>query len=573
MPSFNRPLLPGFLKRLDNYLLKNKPDIWTTRVHLTVWYSLLTTITLCALYYLANGDARTARFERSWMPYISTICAVGLIVYVIYVVRFNVFKRFGNLKIAKHGALQFIYITIAIGSIGLPAVVPNITEAFWAHQQYTKSEIIKDARAINFQYHLLDQTLGLNWNSTRIKVVSDTNDAHLVYWMSRAEYNEKLRRDSIAAMQPNATTIGPNNNNAIAVAEAVVETMAAEAQDYQEKFFKTWLPYVTRNQADLEKTPFGEIDAYVHQSIIDSILKQKDSIINKGNGEYILYDCPNLHTCNAPFSRDEDYRDSDSASAMQSSKKIYDALNAYQKPLDFNKELTKFDTLCNKYITPLALNEIIESNSSGQIDRKDAMIRAVENSMDNIATKMDQASFRNIFIRFNFILIGAMCLSVLLLIFRHSTPRAFWLSALSFILLFILTVLIADSTRSFNNPQFVLFAYSLLFILIAFSTYSATRRTLFHGIGINIAVLALCALPTLIFSVITTMAQEALQNAESMHIYTPTQNEIIAQLQARVDTLDRFTFYLPLVTLIICIALFAFVIAPLYKKWYSMPSN
>jgi hypothetical protein len=567
MPSFNRPLVPGFLKRLDNYLLKNKPDLWSTRVHLTIWYSLLATIVVTGLYYLANGDARADRFERTWVPYTLTLSVIGLIIYIFYVVRFNVFKRFGNLNIFKHGAMQFVCTTAAIASLALPNIVPIIAEGIWAHAQYTKVEIAQDAAQINFQYHIVERTADQPWSNSSVKIVSDTNDPHLVVWIDSATYYQQLRQDSITA------GLILNDGSYDAQAAVAQAAQAALISGGTSKMIKTWKPYAARNDAHSEDIVFGNTDIFIHESIADSLLRQQDSIVSKGNNEFIFYSCPDLITCSSPFEQVDDEQINDSTILLSSNMKIYYKLKAYKTQTDPNAELNKFYYLYNKYITARQKDKLSTDTYGNQSDRNNATVREVEDSMDNIARKMEQCSARNLLMSFNAVIIAAMCFSILLLIFRHTTSKAFWLSALTFILLFILTALVAISIRSFNHPQYLLLAYSLVFILIACTTYSASHRTLFHGIGINIAVLALCALPATIFSVLYLNAQEAYGNIASTQISTPAQKAMLMQVATKVERFENTLTYLPLITCVICIALFAFLIAPLYKKWYSMPSN
>jgi hypothetical protein len=566
MPSFNRPLVPGFLKRLDNYLLKNKPDLWSTRLHLTIWYSLLATIVVTALYYLANGDAREETFEHTWLPYVMTICSLGLIVYIIYVVRFNVFKRFGNLNIVQHGAMQFICSVVAIASIGLPAVVPQIAEGLWADKQFPKLEVAQDARQINFQYHLIEKTAEEPWKDTEYKVVSDTNDDHLIVWMDSTEYAVKLRQDSIRAGLLSYKYYNPGR--AVEEAVALDDTAVTKIKN-----IKTWRPYAENNSSYADNDIFGNLDVVIHERIKDSIFKQQDSIVTKSNNRFIFYDCPNFQTCNSPFGRMAYGDIVDSALALEPDMKIYYQLKAYKKPINLGAENKKFDMLCSKYLTNSQINSLGEREYQSQQDRNNMKLKEVEDSMDKIADKMKQRILKSIFLLFNIMLISAMCFTILLLIFRHTTQKVFWISALVFMLLFILTALIGVSTRSFKHPDYIAYFYSAVFVLIALSTYSASHRTIFHGIGINIAVILSSCLPLCIFVTHFHNTQEELYSAEALDIYTPEQLALIQQLQTEVDKLKFLLGCMPVISFIICILLFAFVIAPLYKKWYSMPSN
>jgi hypothetical protein len=566
MPSFNRPLVPAFLKTLDNYLLKNKPDLWSTRVHLTVWYSLLTTLVVTALYYLANRDAREETFDNTWFPYVMILCALGLIIYLFYVVRFNVFKRFGNLNIYKHGARQFLFTFIAMASMCMPLVLPSIAEGFWANNQYSEKEIIKDAEDINFQYHIIEKSAELTWASEQVKVVTDTNDVHLVRWMDSAEYYEKLRRDSINVLLENNYT---NEKNAAVVVAAASEQNISN--DTTKRNIKTWTPISYRREVDVEKVPFGDIDVFIHKAYFDSLVKHKDSVVSKGKNIYIFYTCPDLQTCSSPFTEIVYDKNNGAEIKPPSDKAIYYKLKAYGKPNDAKTESDKFEKLISKYITDDQRLERANEYNASATETNNSRVREVEESMRNIENKMEQNQIGRLVLYFNGVLITAICLTLILLIFRHTTQRTFWLSALSFILLLILTSLLLISTRTNDNLEYIYIIYTLVFGTIAATTYYATHRTLKHGISINIAILGVCALPAVIYGIIESAARQAVYSAEQMHINTATQRALITALQSKLDNIDAFGAFMPSICLLMCLLLFAFVFAPIAKRWYSMP--
>ncbi len=49
--------MPGFLKKVDQKLLLNKPDVWSTRTHLVLYYGILFILLLAGLCFL-EIDAR-----------------------------------------------------------------------------------------------------------------------------------------------------------------------------------------------------------------------------------------------------------------------------------------------------------------------------------------------------------------------------------------------------------------------------------------------------------------------------------------------------------------------------------
>lgn len=49
--NWTKVLIPGFLKQFDGWLLKNKPDIWRTRIHYVLFYSAIVSNLLVFAFY------------------------------------------------------------------------------------------------------------------------------------------------------------------------------------------------------------------------------------------------------------------------------------------------------------------------------------------------------------------------------------------------------------------------------------------------------------------------------------------------------------------------------------------
>ncbi|MBK8087281.1 MAG: hypothetical protein IPK31_04630 [Chitinophagaceae bacterium] len=118
-----RPLAPTFLNKLDDYLLLNKPVTWTARTHLAAYYSLLFVLVLTLLCFIVPDDVRSDSSVFIWTTLTGILSVLGFIVWCIYLLRFNVFKRFG----AAHpfdGLKPFLLYFIAIGLMVLPGYIP-----------------------------------------------------------------------------------------------------------------------------------------------------------------------------------------------------------------------------------------------------------------------------------------------------------------------------------------------------------------------------------------------------------------------------------------------------------------
>lgn len=175
MATPNRPMIPSFLQKLDNWLLRHQPTIWQTRIHLALYYLLLTGVVISAICYMSFADARRDMEIGGWITFTVLVSILGLVFWLIYLLRFNVFKRFGQWK-PLDALISFIaYFVIAAGLVFLN-FIPPLVQTFRANQQYSDSEIIKDINDINVTACLLEyDILPLEWQADTCMVSNTIN--------------------------------------------------------------------------------------------------------------------------------------------------------------------------------------------------------------------------------------------------------------------------------------------------------------------------------------------------------------------------------------------------------------
>ncbi len=175
MSTQNRPMVPSFLQKLDNWLLRHQPTIWQTRVHLALYYILLTGIVITALCYVSFNDARRDTEIGGWITFTVLISILGLVFWLIYLLRFNVFKRFGQWRPLDALISFVLYFIVSAGLVGLN-FIPPLVQTFRANQQYSEAEIIKDINDVNVNACLLEyDILPLGWNPDSCLVVNTIN--------------------------------------------------------------------------------------------------------------------------------------------------------------------------------------------------------------------------------------------------------------------------------------------------------------------------------------------------------------------------------------------------------------
>jgi hypothetical protein len=143
-----RPLAPRFITQLDDYLLINRPDTWSSRIHLVVYYTLIYSVALgliCA--FMPNDPLRDSNIEF-WIMAQSVMVIVAIVLWIVYLVRFNTFKSFGTVYPGdriKTYAFYFIALLLMTGTVW----IPPLAETYRTRIQYSPSEVVEDMNEMN----------------------------------------------------------------------------------------------------------------------------------------------------------------------------------------------------------------------------------------------------------------------------------------------------------------------------------------------------------------------------------------------------------------------------------------
>lgn len=143
-----RPFIPYFLQKFDDKLLRNKPNAWSARTHFVLYFSGLFAVCLFALCFFSFSDARQNNNIEIWTIFVSLIVFIGMIFWLIFLLRFNVFKRYGDWK-RGDGIKSFALYFVSISAMVSIAFIPYLTEIISANNAYEDSQITSDINEIN----------------------------------------------------------------------------------------------------------------------------------------------------------------------------------------------------------------------------------------------------------------------------------------------------------------------------------------------------------------------------------------------------------------------------------------
>ncbi|MEJ7627507.1 MAG: hypothetical protein WKF35_11630 [Ferruginibacter sp.] len=160
-----RPLVPGFIQKLDEKLLRNKPVTWSARTHLVIYFASIFIFLLALLCFFSFTEAKSFSNIETWAGFTALISFIGFIIWLIFLLRFNVFKRFGRWfewDGLKTFGLYFINISLMVGATFVPAAI----ESFNANKQFSNEEIVKDINELNVNAVKLEYNqLPLEWKA------------------------------------------------------------------------------------------------------------------------------------------------------------------------------------------------------------------------------------------------------------------------------------------------------------------------------------------------------------------------------------------------------------------------
>ena len=474
MKNNKRPFAPRFINRLDKYLLLNKPDTWSARTHVVLYYGLLFTIALAGVCFLVPDDPRTDSTVFVWSFLVSVLAAIGVIVWLIYLLRFNVFKRFGILAAGdklKTFLLYFMTIAVMVAAI----YVPSFVETVKANRAYTSNEIVSDVNAINLAICRLNyDSLPRVWDADTLLVrntkgVTTYDEEGRAVVAGHSEDFRVIDTAAFAFQKADADSLVQLNDSLYIV---------YKCPDYN---------FVTGQGSSFHASvaELGSIDIY-------NKVFRKQEIFDKDKTHEQL------------FLLLQKYNPGKEAGV---------AVYGYDMPDERGGEYSRY-RMNNNYDLP-----------------------KVNRSINNITDRKYRWEGLTLKVFLRVFYYVTFCIALMVFIFRHSTVKTFFLSVLSGIILFMLTALFSVMTRVESGSTILLCCifYWLLFLALALSVYRTRVRLAVTGIGLNLLVFFTAFLPLLLTALYYQLRKDAdRRDINYVFDFTKYSNEDLHYLYAEI---------------------------------------
>ncbi len=528
------------LKKITNQILKCKPDAWTTRWPWVIAFGMLIHLGLGAVVLLTEWDVRYDTQYEIWVGFISIIMLLALVFYLIYLLRFNVFKRFGKLSKWHYlGTFLLYFLTMMI--IVSWGYNPSAVTTISARTKYDEKNVAKDINRINTLINILEyDSIPHVW--TRRQVI-------LVRKQGRQNY---LKDDRYATDKHQETVV----NDGIELENE----------------------YISEQQSFYEDTRISRKDSFSFYSMLktDSIQIINDTSFYRfycADYTYITeyHDFFNERTESELGDQDLFHKIIKKAPIVTDRKNLIDELKQLIKKYwakgshvyrynRYSHEPGTESKESNRGTCPEAYIEYINDKYN---------IYELDEGIKNISNRYYMwQSNRLGFLVYPLYYIS-LALSLLLFLFRHNRKKSFFYSLLAGVVLFILSATFLALTRS--NSETVLslmIVYMVVFGVLASGIFKAKRKSLLQDISKNLFIFFIPILPLVCTALYYNIkkANFRLNHDSSSPAYSELYHEAFKYEDLVIECSQVFGF-------ILLLLLLQFVFSKMLRKAYALPEN
>ncbi|MCA6363994.1 MAG: hypothetical protein IM638_13220 [Bacteroidetes bacterium] len=459
-----RPLAPAFINRLDKWLLLNYPTLWATRVHLFLWYALIGYAVIYGTFWILPDDPRTRSSLAEHQVVVGLLAALGIILWLIYLLRFNTFKRFGQPHTLAP-ALQLLLFWAVFFMAGFSILLPAFVETQSARSEYTPDELTDAVNQINYCVNVAEH----KYNP--VQLGRDT----VIFVASETEARKKVIQNE------------HYRNNNMLVGDTLNDTVIDVQSRYRTNV--TWEPVDNK----------------------DGWLQREDTLVLLGDSGLVHYRWFNIMYVSE--NQSPDYSSVRPLTAYQLYHLIYkkktvsetEALSTLNKlslkfagiPIrnDYGPESNYRKRTDSLYVPPL--NEYQEDIFDSYLFDYRYNLSAIDNAIENIERRMYRYERSN-FLFTNCLVLAyvSLALSLILLMFRHSSLKTF---AATFLAGTVLAVTTGVGLALFNarteSVLITILVYIVAFHVFSLGLFGARKRSLWHGITLQLSVYSVFFIP------------------------------------------------------------------------------
>ena len=432
-------LLPAFLRKFDRNLMLNNPTAWAARAHFVSWFSMLGVILLTFIFFIVPNDPRHDSTVYLPIFFLVILAIVGIVFYLIYLLRFNVFKRFGNYT-RTYMLSSFIYIFLSLGWLVFLPFIPSLIESYRADRAYTTDELIKDSDRMNF-------------------LISE-----LIY----DSLSTELTRDTLL------------------VSDSTVLKYCETNQFNVENYYESGTNICTQS--------FLIRELQVHDSII-SLGGGTYVLLDAPDYEFLNANKPRQH------SSFNNYKSNSRLEFYNLVHRSFNTDSLASWKSEFNTLKNKYASTEYYGFTGEYYNESLQYTytPSGDSYVDILKIANIEEGIRNISFRKYFWYGESIEIFSRIWFYSVLGLSLLIFIFRHSTTKVFFLSLLVSVLLMMVSGLFAAflSLDELGMLNMILFYIGIFFVL-SLSVFKAMKKSRLNGIALNLFTTSIGFVPILI---------------------------------------------------------------------------
>ncbi len=522
-----RPLAPAFITRIDKWLLLNYPSIWATRIHLFLWYALIGYVVIIGTFFILPDDPRESSNVEMRTAITVLLAAMGIILWMIFLLRFNTFKRFGKQGLFTMGVQLLIFFFIfAIATF--TTLIPPFIEKFNADEAFPNDQLIDAVNQLNYGINVLEK------QSNPIALTNDT----VLFRATEEEasyYNAHLNTYTVITNYDTVKTSGK------------VDTTYTQIYPW----------YYSRN---IRWEDISRKSMLINARDSVSLLGDTGIVIHKIN------DLPGVYTLDIENELNERQH-----TAFEIWKLVYT-----KNPISLTKATASTDRVI-KYLTGMDLNTL--------------RIREVDNDFDyyNVTHTLNQEHFATVgkfklgyiakcinniehrktrFLRHHFlrdnlfaVFYLSLILSILLTIFRYTPLITFAVSVLSGI---VLSIVLGVALSLSNMSEYLAFLIVSLLIgimcIASISVINSRKRSLALGVVLRLSLVSIGFLPIIITALHYSYVNQ----------FYPKYMEVYSFYYEK-----EYFYYLLAQSggLILLLLSLIFYHGRLYKIWYAQPEE